>query len=445
MCSNLWHSRLNRYKLERLVIGEMTDSVEMDEGRKRYEFKKTLEKLEAKQGSGTELISIYIPPDKQIYDVTAQLRDEFGQCANIKSKQTRTNVQSAISSILSRLKYYKNPPEHGMAVFCGTIQLGGDRTDLECTIIEPPEPLNLYMYRCSSNFELEPLRQMLEEKNVYGLLVLDRREAYWGFLRGNRIEPIGGVTSTVPGKQRKGGQSSARFQRLREIAINEFYTKIGERSSAIFLAEKDFFDRFKGVLIGGPSPTKEEFEAGNYLHHELQKRIIGLFDVAYTNESGLPELVDAAQDALKGVEVMKEKAIMNRFLKELVKDDGLAAYGEDSIRKNLEIGAVDILLLSASLRKSRMKIKCQNCGHSEERTIQLEPGKTVSDILVHTCRTCSSPLIVDEEVDIIEELTNFADQSSTRVEIISDDFEEGSILYTAFGGIAAILRYRTGF
>ena len=89
----------------------MTDQAEMDDARKRYEFKKMLEKLEAKQGSGTELISIYIPPDKQIHDVTAQLRDEFGQCANIKSKQTRTNVQSAISSILSRLKYYKNPPD----------------------------------------------------------------------------------------------------------------------------------------------------------------------------------------------------------------------------------------------------------------------------------------------------------------------------------------------
>lgn len=423
----------------------MTEVAEMDEGRRRYEFKKTLEKLEAKQGSGTELISLYIPPDKQIYDVTAQLRDEFGQCANIKSKQTRTNVQSAISSILSRLKYYKRPPEHGMAVFCGTVLLGGDRTDLDCTIIEPPEPLNLYMYRCSSNFELEPLRQMLEEKNVYGLLVLDRREAYWGFLRGNRIEPIGGANSTVPGKQRKGGQSAARFQRLREIAINEFYTKVGERSSAIFLAEKDFFERFKGVLIGGPSPTKEEFEAGRYLHHEVQQRIIGLFDVAYTNESGLAELVDAAQDALKGVEVMKEKAIMNRFLKELVKDNGLAAYGEESIRKNLDIGAVDVLLLSSSLRKSRLRIRCQACGHTEERTIHLEPGKTVKDILAtNTCHLCTAPLIVEEEVDIIEELTTIADGTSTKVEIISDDFEEGSILATAFGGIAAILRYRTG-
>ncbi|MEN6610703.1 MAG: peptide chain release factor aRF-1 [Methanoregulaceae archaeon] len=422
-----------------------TEPVVMDEARRRYEFKKTLEKLERAEGSGTELITLYVPPDKQIYDVTAQLRDEFGQCANIKSKQTRTNVQSAISSILSRLKYYKKPPENGMAVFCGSILVRGDQTDLQCTIIEPPEPLNLYMYRCSSNFELEPLRQMLEEKYVYGLLVLDRREAYWGFLRGNRIEPIGGVTSTVPGKQRKGGQSSARFQRLREIAINEFYTKIGERSSAVFIAEKDFFERFRGVLIGGPSPTKEEFEAGNYLHHEIQKRIIGLFDVAYTNESGLTELVDAAQDALKGVEVIKEKNIMNRFLKELVKDDGVAAYGEESVRKNLEVGAVDVLLLSSSLRKSRVRIKCQNCGYTDEKTVQVEPGKRVKDIDFGICPKCTSPLAIDDESDIVDEMTNLADQSSAKVEIISDDFEEGAMLYNAFGGIAAILRYRTGY
>jgi peptide chain release factor subunit 1 len=300
------------------------------------------------------------------------------------------------------------------------------------------------MYRCSSQFELEPLRQMLEEKSVYGLLVLDRREAYWGFLRGNHIEPIGGVTSTVPGKQRKGGQSAARFGRLREIAINEFYTKIGERSSAIFLAEKDFFERFKGVLIGGPSPTKEEFEAGNFLHHEIQKRIIGLFDVAYTNEDGLSELVDAAKDALKGMTVIKEKALMDRFLKELVKDAGNAAYGEDSIRKNLELGAVDILLLSGNLRKSRLKIKCQSCDYADEKTVSIDAGKTVRDIALGNCLKCSAPLVLDEEIDIIDELTKLADKSSAKVEIISDDFEEGSILFTAFGGIAAILRYRTG-
>lgn len=423
----------------------MAEEIEKDNARKRYEFKKTLEKLSAKEGSGTELITLYIPPDKQIYDVTAQLRDEFGQCANIKSKQTRTNVQSAISSILSRLKYYKTPPANGIAVFCGTVKTVGDRSDLECTIIEPPEPLGLYMYRCSSNFELEPLQAMLEEKVVYGLIVIDRREAYFGFLRGNRIEPIAGVTSTVPGKQRKGGQSAMRFQRLRLIAINEFYKKVGDRASEVFLAEKDFFERFKGVLIGGPTPTKEEFYDGDFLHHELQKRIVGLFDVSYTNESGLAELVDAAEDALRGVEVMKEKKVMNRFFKELVKENGQAAYGEDSIRKNLELGAVDVLLLSSELRKARLTVKCQSCGFTREETVQLKPGKKSSDMDFGICPSCSAPMYLDDETDIIDELTALADQSNTRVEIISDDFEEGAMLFNAFGGIAAILRYRTGY
>ena len=419
--------------------------VELESARKRYEFKKTLEKLAEKEGSGTELITIYIPPDKQIYDVTAQLRDEFGQCANIKSKQTRTNVQSAISSILSRLKYYDRPPASGMAVFCGTVKLGGDRTDMDCTIIEPPEPVNLYMYRCSSNFELEPLQQMLVEKEVYGLIVIDRREAYIGFLRGNRIEPVSGITSTVPGKQRKGGQSAMRFQRLRLIAINEFYKKVADRANEIFLAEPDFYERFKGVLIGGPTPTKDEFESGNFLHHELQKRIIGLFDVSYTNESGLSELVDNASDALRGVEVMKEKVVMDRFFKELVKDEGLSSYGEESVRKNLEIGAVDTLLLSAVLRESRIKIQCQNCEYSREETVKVAPGKKISDVEIGICPKCSAPVYIEEETDIIDELAELADSGNTKVMIISDDFEEGAMLYNAFGGVAAILRYRTGY
>jgi peptide chain release factor subunit 1 len=332
-----------------------------------------------------------------------------------------------------------------MALFCGSVKLGGDRTSMDCTIIEPPEPVSLYMYRCSSNFELEPLEQMLVEKEVYGLIVIDRREAYIGFLRGNRIEPMSGVTSTVPGKQRKGGQSAMRFQRLRLIAINEFYKKVADRANDIFLAEPDFFERFRGVLIGGPTPTKDEFYEGAYLHHELQKRVIGLFDVSYTNESGLAELVDNASDALRGVEVMKEKVIMDRFFKELVKDDGLSSYGEESVRKNLELSAVDTLLLSSVLRESRIKIQCQNCDYSREETVNVLPGKKMSELDLGICPKCSAPLYISEETDIIDELAALADAGNTSVMIISDDFEEGAMLYNAFGGIAAILRYRTGY
>ena len=73
----------------------------------KNEFKHLLDDLWSKTGRGTELISLYIPPDKQISDVTAQLRKECGLTADVKSRVTRLSVQgsleSAIVSDLSRL------------------------------------------------------------------------------------------------------------------------------------------------------------------------------------------------------------------------------------------------------------------------------------------------------------------------------------------------------
>jgi peptide chain release factor subunit 1 len=357
---------------------------------RKYEFKKKLEELGKKSGRGTELITVYIPPDKQISDVTSQLRDEHGQASNIKSKSTRTNVQSALESILSRLKYIRKPPPHGMVIFCGAIDVGGDKTEMETTVLEPLEPVVSYKYHCNSTFLLDPLKEMIEDKKTFGLLVLDRREATIGLLVGKRIEPMKHLTSSVPGKQRKGGQSARRFERLREIAIDDFYKRIAIHADEIFLRvnRKDL----QGILIGGPSPTKEEFIRGKYLHYELQQKMLGGFDVAYTDESGLSELMDAACERLAELDLMHEKMLMGRFMHELINET--VAYGENSVREKILEGAVDVLLISE-----------------------------------------------DVQLGIVSDLSEMAEERGANVEFISTDFEEGSQLSKAFGGIAAILRY----
>ena len=85
--------------------------------RAKYDFKKAMQELTSVRGRGTELISVYIPPSKQISDVMAYLRDEYSQSSNIKSKGTMKNVQSAIDSIMSRLKTYKEVPPNGVVIF----------------------------------------------------------------------------------------------------------------------------------------------------------------------------------------------------------------------------------------------------------------------------------------------------------------------------------------
>lgn len=406
----------------------------------KYEFKKKLEGLRDKRGRSTELISIYIPPDKQIFDVTNQLKDEHGQAANIKSKLTRTNVQGAIESLLSRLRYLDKVPENGIVYFTGAVDIGANKTSMESEVIVPPDPITVYKYHCDSSFYLEPLNDMLKDKNTFGLLVLDRREATVGLLVGKRIQAFRNLTSTVPGKQRKGGQSAHRFQQLRLIAIHEFYKRIGDAASDIFMAvdHKDL----KGVLIGGPSPTKEEFYAGEFLHHELLKKILGLFDTGYTDESGLSELVNAAEDKLKDLELMGEKNAVRAFFKELIADSGKVAYGEAQVRANLEINSVDVLLLSEDLRAERVTTKCSVCGYENKWTRRWKPGEPAPT--AGNCPKCGSSLDVTDVTDIVDEFSELADKSNAKLIFVSTDFDEGSQLMNAFGGIAATLRYNTG-
>jgi peptide subunit release factor 1 (eRF1) len=97
------------------------------------------------------------------------------------------------------------------------------------------------------------------------------------------------------------------------------------------------------------------------------------------------------------------KVLVDRFNEDLRNKGGLTIRGEEGVRKNLASGAVGTLLLAAYLRKKRFQIICQQCGHVEDRTFELEePQSGVKDILTHTCRSCSSPIIENVDMDITE-------------------------------------------
>ena len=405
--------------------------------RQKYDLKRQLEELKSCRGRHTELISLYVPPSKQIFDVNSYLKNEYSQSQNIKSKTTMKNVLSAIESIMSRLKNFKQPPENGVIFFVGHKSVGADKTEMVAFIIEPPIPITTFLYRCDSAFYLEPIESMLAEKEIYGLFLIDRRECTIGLLKGNRINMLKYMTSQVPGKHGRGGQSQRRFERLTEIAAHEWFVKCGEAASEIFRQEEDI----KGILVGGPGPTKQYFVEENYLHYEIQDKIIETFDTGYTDEFGLRELVSAASETMTDLKISSEKKLMKKFLKEVTKtDDSLAVYGEAQIRKALEMGIVDTLLLSENLRKYRVKLTCPSCKYLEWRTMSEDD---LEEFDSPDCSKCKNPtsMEIEEKIDLIDEMSDLAEQTGCKVEIISMGSEEGDSLYSAFSGIAGILRY----
>ncbi|MDP3065527.1 MAG: peptide chain release factor 1, partial [Methanobacteriaceae archaeon] len=165
--------------------------------------------------------------------------------------------------------------------------------------------------------------------------------------------------------------------------------------------------------------------------------IITTVDTSYTGEFGIREVIEKSMDVLTEIDIMREKKLVQKFLAELVDEDGLASYGEKEVRHNLQLGAVEVVLLSEDLKSARLTYECQSCGNQEENTIKKE-----SEEESIPCSSCGESLKPLETKDVIDDFVEMAEDVGSEVEIISTETEEGMQLFKAFGGVGAILRYR---
>ncbi|MGM5479890.1 MAG: peptide chain release factor aRF-1 [Nanobdellota archaeon] len=356
----------------------------------KLHLKHFIKELENIRGRNTELISIYIPSGYDINGKINQLEDEQGTATNIKSKQTRDSVIASLEKMIQHLRTYKRTPENGLIVFSGNASEQEGKKDFKVWSVEPPIPINQNLYRCDKEFILEPLRELIDDKIIFGLVAMDKREASIAILKGKTIIPLKNLHSSVPGKHKTGGQSAQRFERLREGAAIDFYKRIAEYMKDEFLSHKE---ALQGIIIGGPGPTKFNFAEGNYITDQLKRKVVAIKDLSYTSEFGLHELLEKSEDILAEEEVVHEKQLMQEFFETLAKNPGKVSYGLEDVKKLTEMGAVDTLLV---------------CEEIDEKTI--------------------------------EEIEKMADDVGTKVEIISTETREG-IQLRDMGRVAALLRY----
>lgn len=394
---------------------------------KLYGLKKQIKKLNSFKGSGTQLISVYIPAGSAVHEMTGKLREETSQASNIKSKQTRTNVQGALEKIMHHLKIFKKTPENGLVVFAGNISDNPAKVDIQLFSLEPPEPLNIGTYRCDSSFYLEPLEDMLESKDSYGVIALDGRDATLAVVKGTNINVVKKLHSTAHAKIRKGGQSARRYERLIEEQIEKYYQRVGEAMDDAFL------NRVKGIMVGGPGPTKDSFlkmKPFNYQH-----KILGCVDTGYTDEYGIREVLSKSESILAEQDAVREKVIVERFIKAVV-NDGLATYGENQVRNAILSRQAETVLLSESLTHMVGTYKCPSCESVKDKIFRDKPDDRVD------CDSCNAEMRLQEEKELIDDLTDLARSSDIEVEIISTNTTEGAQFMTGFGGIGAFLRYK---
>ena len=361
--------------------------------KEKQELEELIETLSNIRGRHTQLVSVLIPAKQNINLVVRQLEAEKSTAANIKSHQTRDAVNDALEAIIRKLKGSKQTPPNGLAIYAGNVSEKEGVQDIKTWVYEPPKPLNVRIYRCDQTFVIEPLREILQITEVYGLLVIDRQRATIGMLEGKQIKLIRNLTSGVPGKVRAGGQSSQRFHRITEGLAKEFFRRVAESMKEVF------FDvpNLKGILVGVPIPTKEEFLEHGDLVTKLKEKVIAVKDLGYTDEHGLKLLVESSEEEMSQQEMIKEKVIIMKFFETLGKNRTRAAYGTEKVKLAIERGAVDLLLISKKFIK--------------------------------------------ENNLLAKEIEDSANNIGSSVVIISVDNQDGEQFYNLTKGIGAILRF----
>lgn len=396
--------------------------------KKEYDIIRDIKRLKTVRGYGTELISIYVPSGYQISEEVAKLRQEHSESGNIKSKSTRTNVQGAIDKILQYLKLYRETPKNGLVVFCGNISKNPGKIDIELFSMEPPLPLKVNIYRCDSTFLLGPIEEMVGSKDTYALVVMDGREATIATLKGSHIQVVKKLNSMVHAKVRKGGQSAARYERVIEESIGEYYTRVSEVVNSAF--EQNQF-KLKGLIVGGPGPTKENFAKSNTLNYQV--KILGVYDTGYTDEYGLTELVEKASDLLEEQEAYQERKIIEKFKQELVKG-GLATHGYENTLKAMGNNQVKVLIVNDELEIHKVRYKCNSCNQLFEKTeIGSQRQEKHED---------NGNLEIVSETDVVGELVEMAGKKGVETVFVSSESSYGKEFLMGFGGIGAILRYK---
>ena len=276
---------------------------------------------------------------------------------------------------------------------------------------------------------------MLVDKKSYGLFVIDRSEAAYGIASGKRIHVQEHIVSNIMGKHRQGGQSAQRFERLIEEAAHNFFKRATEHASSYWLPN---LENIQAIIIGGPGATKDFVVKNDYFHHEVAKRIAKThFDVGYSNESGVRELVENAGSLMGEIELDAERRVMTSFLSELIKAAPRATYGEMMVRSALERGAVDRLLVSEGLRKNTLELRCGSCQNEWSATV----GRMEALPNCPACQASGDNAKELSNISLIDELGKMAERSNTEIIYISIDTEEGSQLLHGFGGLAALCRY----
>ena len=144
----------------------------------------------------------------------------------------------------------------------------------------------------SRTCEIEPIRSILHQELLIGLVMIRLGEYGIGVLQGEKLVAVKTGTGLVHARHRQGGSSSNRFRRHREKQMETFFTRVCEHTREQL---EPYTRKLNYVLYGGTKETVLDFRKQCRFLHEFDKVTLDrLLNVREPKQSGLVEGIHEA-------------------------------------------------------------------------------------------------------------------------------------------------------
>jgi peptide chain release factor subunit 1 len=401
----------------------------------QWKIKRLIASLDQVRGNGTSLISLIIPPREQLPLISKMITEELGKASNIKSRVVRQAVQTAITSVKERLKLYNKVPERGLIIYCGETVNEQGKVEKKVTIdLQPFKSINTSLYLCDNKFDTTVLKELLENDEKFGFIVMDGNGALFATVQGNTTDIITKFSVDLPKKHGRGGQSALRFARLRLEKRHNYVRRVGEVAVQCFISN----DRpnVSGLVLAGIADFKNELRNSDLLDMRLGERVVKIVDVGYGGENGLNQAIELSSDTLQNVKLVREKKLILKFFENISMDTHRICYGVIDTVRALEQGAIETLIMYENLPHTRYELKSNATNQSKIIYLSPHEEKNPANFKQEG---------VDLEVISNQPLSEWIVDNHTNygavLEMVTDRSAEGTQFIKGFGGIGGLLRY----
>lgn len=227
-------------------------------------------------------------------------------------------------------------------------------------VIEPIKRLKKSFYLCDKRFHLDEILEMYMNESKYGIVLISGSKTicYNIVKSGTHIDAniCTNIRVKLQKRQRKGGQSAARFGRIRQEKEKVYVNKVVDMILASYMNQSKTKCFIKGLIIAGPAFIKHSVRNHPTIIKYFGPNILKILNISSITDNTVWAVYNKCLEELSDAE---DKVIIKqiKMIKDLVREvDSKLVYGYDQVLDKISNGMLKSVLIPSTLSKDKKEL-----------------------------------------------------------------------------------------